>query len=222
MFAKAAPKYDLGNKVLSFNIYRRWYKKLLIMGGISKGDNVLDCATGTGCLAFEIEKLVGKSGSVIGVDFTPEMLDVANEKAKEYNSSVKFEIGDVLELKFPDNSFDKTTIAFGIRNVENAECGLKEMARVVRSGGVVAILEFGKSKGILSFFYRIYFSIFFPIIAKLLGLDSSAYKYLTESSSEFPCREDFLNIMGKTNNFSDYYFKSLSGGIAYIYIGIVT
>ena len=221
MFSKVAGKYDATNSAMSFGIYKSWYKKLIDFAEISEGMKVLDCATGTGNIAFEINKRVGNKGSVTGVDFCEEMLVIARKKSTELQTNITFENADVLNLKYDDNSFDAATIGFGIRNVLSVEKCLLEMSRVVKQGGKVIVLEFGQPKGLFNMIFNTYNKVFLPVWKKFLKLDSDSYSYLKDSSSIFPCREDFISIMNKTECFSECSFAPVSFGIAYIYVGIV-
>ena len=143
MFADIADDYDRVNTILSFGVHHGWRSKTVQLSGAKKGDRVLDCATGTGDLAIEFKKTVGSKGYVLGTDFCKEMLEHAPEKARDNNLNVDFEVADAMDLPYKDGSFTISSIAFGIRNVDNPVQALKEMARVVVPGGRVVVLEFG-------------------------------------------------------------------------------
>ena len=221
MFSKIAGKYDLLNDLLSMGIHRLWRKKAVRAAGTSKGMKILDLATGTGDLAIEFHKAAGKEGSVTGVDFCEEMMISAPEKAREAGFDIEFLQGDAMDIKFPDNSFDISGIAFGIRNVDSPLQCLKEMSRVVRPGGTVMVLEFGQPKGLFALIYKIYSKTIIPLIGKIISRDNAAYTYLPETASKFPCREDFTNLMKQTGVMEDCRYISLSSGIAFIYTGKV-
>ncbi len=221
MFSKVAANYDKGNNVLSMGIHHLWRKKLVKYSGAKAGDKVLDCATGTGDLAIEFKKNVG-SGQVIGTDFCAEMLIPAPAKAKERGLEIQFEQADVTQLQYADNTFDISSISFGIRNVGDPVKGLSEMARVTKSGGKVLVLEFGQVKmPIFGPLYNFYSQNILPKIGGLVTGQKDAYEYLQKSSAAFPCREGFVDLMKQTNAFSEIEYISLSGGIAYIYKGTV-
>lgn len=118
MFADIADDYDRINSILSFGVHHIWRAETVRLSGAQNGDQVLDCATGTGDLAIEFKKKVGKSGYVLGTDFCQEMIEHAPEKAKSKNLSVDFQVADVMNLPYEDNRFDIGSIAFGIRNVD--------------------------------------------------------------------------------------------------------
>lgn len=221
MFSKVAANYDKGNNVLSMGIHHLWRKKLVKYSGAKAGDKVLDCATGTGDLAIEFKKNVG-DGAVIGTDFCAEMLIPAPAKAKERGLEIQFEQADVTQLQYADNSFDISSISFGIRNVGDPVKGISEMARVTKSGGKVLVLEFGQVRmPIFGPLYNFYSQNILPKIGGLVTGQKDAYEYLQKSSAAFPCREGFVDLMKQTDAFSNIEYISLSGGIAYIYKGTV-
>ncbi|MFH1050979.1 MAG: bifunctional demethylmenaquinone methyltransferase/2-methoxy-6-polyprenyl-1,4-benzoquinol methylase UbiE [bacterium] len=223
MFSDISRKYDILNDVLSFGIHRIWRRKVVKISGISGKDNVsiLDLATGTGDLAIAFKRTTGNSGKISGIDFSEEMLKIAREKAKKNNLEIVFEKGDANALEFEDNSFDIASIAFGIRNVDSVIACLNEMARVVKPGGKVIILEFGQPQGLFSHIYKFYSKYIIPILGKIISKNFSAYNYLQDSSAKFPCREEFIKIMQSTGKFSDTDYKQLAFGIAFIYVGVV-
>ncbi|MNL09928.1 Ubiquinone/menaquinone biosynthesis C-methyltransferase UbiE [compost metagenome] len=222
MFAKVAANYDRGNSVLSMGIHHLWRKKLVKWSGAKAGQKVLDCATGTGDLAIEFKKAVGPQGKVTGTDFCAEMLIPAPAKAAERGLDITFEQADVTQLQYTDNLFDITSISFGIRNVSDPVKALKEMARVTRSGGTVMVLEFGQVQvPVFSSLYNFYSLHVLPKIGGLVTGQKDAYEYLQKSSAAFPCRDGFLDLMKESQAFSSYEYTSLTGGIAYIYKGVV-
>lgn len=222
MFARVAGKYDRANSVLSMGIHHLWRKTLVKMSGAKRDHDVLDCATGTGDLAIEFKKAVGPEGKVIGTDFCSEMLIPAPAKAHELGLEIKFEQADVTQLPYGDNQFDITSISFGIRNVGDPVKGLSEMARVTKPGGRVMILEFGQVEWpVFRELYNFYSEKVLPTIGGWVTGEKAAYEYLQKSSAQFPCREDFVTLMKSTGAFSEADYKSLTGGIAYIYRGTV-
>lgn len=222
MFSKVAANYDKGNNVLSMGIHHLWRKKLVKYSGAKAGDKVLDCATGTGDLAIEFKKTVGEQGSVIGTDFCAEMLIPAPAKAKHHGFEIKFEQADVTKLQYDDNAFDICSISFGIRNVSDPVQALREMGRVTKSGGQVMVLEFGQVNfPVFGSIYNYYSQNILPKIGGLVTGQKDAYEYLQKSSAAFPCREEFVNLMIESDQFSKMEFISLTGGIAYIYKGTV-
>lgn len=222
MFASIASRYDHGNQVLSLGLHHRWRRATVKASGARPGDKVLDCATGTGDLAFEFQRAVGRQGRVLGIDFCAEMLDVARAKAEREGLPAQFEEADALELPHASGSFDIASVAFGIRNVDDPGLGISEMARVVRPGGNVVVLEFGQPGGALfGPIYRFYSAHVIPRIGGWLTGKRHAYEYFHRTSSEFPCGAAFVALMENTGRFSSVRLKRLTGGIAYVYIGTV-
>jgi demethylmenaquinone methyltransferase/2-methoxy-6-polyprenyl-1,4-benzoquinol methylase len=222
MFASIAGQYDLANDVLSAGIHRFWKKRLVRMLNPRPGETVLDCATGTGDLAFLFLK-EEPTLKITGLDFCSEMLDLARNKVarnKLEAYQVKFLAGDVSELPFSDNSFDIVSISFGIRNVEDPKKGLTEMARVLKPGGRLAVLEFGKpqSKGPIQSLYQFYSKKVLPHVGGVLTRNVEAYSYLEKSSSHFPSGQDFVAWVHQIPSLTVTKFEPLSFGIAYLYL----
>ncbi len=219
MFAEIAPRYDLANQVLSLGIHRRWRRVAVRESGVRPGQSVLDCATGTGDLAIAFKRAVGPAGRVVGTDFCAEMLAIAPPKARQASLEVEFEMADATALPYPDGSFDVCSIAFGIRNVDDPICCLRELARVTRPGGRVVVLEFGQPWGAFGSVFRFYSRTILPWVgATLTGL-RSAYEYLPRTAASFPSGDRFLTMMRQASAFDELKAKPLSFGIAYVYVG---
>lgn len=220
MFASVARSYDRVNQVLSLGMHHGWRRAAVRLSGAGPGDRVLDCATGTGDLALEFRRAVGESGAVTGADFCEEMLALAPEKAARAGLSIRFDVADVLALPYPDASFDVVSIAFGIRNVEDPARGIREMARVARPGGRVVVLEFGQPGG-LAFgpLFRFYSRRLLPRIGGWVSGQRSAYEYLDRTAFAFPSGERFAAMMRETGAFRGVATHSLTGGVAYVYVG---
>ncbi len=221
MFSGISGKYDLLNDILSFGIHHRWRKKTVKQAVVSQNANILDTACGTGDLAFEFYKALKGNCNIIATDFCEDMLDIAKKKANFNEYKIKFELADVMNLHFKDKTFDITSISFGIRNVDDTKIGISELARVTKSGGRVVILEFGQADGLFGKIYNFYSKYYMPFAGKLIAGDDYAYSYLPKTAKLFPCKDEFVNIMKSTGKFSDIHYIKLSGGIAYIYTGIV-
>jgi demethylmenaquinone methyltransferase/2-methoxy-6-polyprenyl-1,4-benzoquinol methylase len=212
MFNDIAHKYDLLNDVLSVGTHRLWKRAFIKLALKQNPKTALDCATGTGDIAFKLKESC--SGQVVGIDFSQGMIDFALERARSNPLPVDFKVADIQKLPFGDKAFDITTISFGIRNVESLDLGLKELGRV--SNGVY-ILEFGQPKNFI--FKKLYFGML-KMYVPLFGLISKrkdAYEYLIASSEAFPSAEKFVDIMKKNMTFKNYGYKPVFGGIAYIY-----
>jgi len=185
--------------------------------GAKEGDSVLDCATGTGDLAIAFKKAVG-SGRVAGTDFTPEMIDLARQKS----DAVDFDVADVTALPYDDDTFDIASISFGIRNVGDPAKGIAEMARVVRPGGRIIVLEFGQpSNTLFRSLYDGYRRHFLPRLGGAVTGKRDAYDYLESSAARFPCGEEFVSLMRSAAPFTSTDVKPLTLGIAYLYRGVV-
>lgn len=222
MFADIADTYDSTNSVLSLGIHHLWRKKTVRESGAKTGDHVLDCATGTGDLALEFRKKVGNTGRVVGTDFCKEMLDFAPPKAAAAGfADIVWEVQDAMNLTYADDTFDIASISFGIRNVDDPLQCVRSMARVVKPGGRVMILEFGQPQGLMKPLFTAYSKVVIPTVGGLISGSKDAYTYLNDTSAAFPCRETFVELMGEAADFTNIKFFSLSGGIAYLYVGTV-
>ena len=217
MFASISTRYDRANTVLSAGVHHLWRKKAVRVSGAKPGDRVLDCATGTGDLAIAFKKAVGPGGRVLGTDFVPEMLELAKTKARD----IDFEVADVTRLPYEDASFDVASISFGIRNVNEPRKGIAEMARCVRKGGRVLVLEFGQPRsrafGALYDFYR---RRVLPKIGGIVTGEQDAYEYLERSAGRFPCGDEFVQLMRESAEFASIESVPLTFGIAYLYCGV--
>ena len=221
MFKGIAGRYDFMNNLLSLGIHKSWRKKAVALSSAKKDDSVLDCASGTGDFAIEFKKVVGNQGKVVATDFCTEMLIIAEKKFQKNTWDIKTQIEDVMNLSFEDNTFDISSIAFGIRNVDSSIKGLEEMARIVKQSGEVVVLEFGQPYGLFSYIYKFYSKLIIPVLGKLLTNSKFAYDYLQETAGRFPCSEEFIEIMKSTRKFESIKYYPVTSGIAYIYIGKV-
>jgi demethylmenaquinone methyltransferase/2-methoxy-6-polyprenyl-1,4-benzoquinol methylase len=220
MFDSIATRYDLLNKVLSAGIDKSWRKKAIDELIAIKPNAILDIATGTADLALECMRL--KPAEIIGIDISNKMLDIGRHKimAKGYQGIIRLEQADSEQLPYDDARFDAITVAFGVRNFEHLEEGLKEMYRVLRPGGKVVILEFSQPDRFpVKQFYNFYSYKVMPKIGQMLSKERSAYEYLPASVSAFPHGKNFLSILTKTG-FRDTKSIPLTFGIASIYTGI--
>jgi demethylmenaquinone methyltransferase / 2-methoxy-6-polyprenyl-1,4-benzoquinol methylase len=219
MFEEVAPKYDLLNHVLSFNIDRLWRKRLLhaVRPALNRpGAKALDLCCGTGDVLLELQRAT--ANTVMGADFCHPMLVTARQKiARARHSSVVFE-GDALSLPLGNESLDLVTIAFGFRNLANYEAGLRELHRLLKPGGILAILEFSHPRGMfIKASYGLYSKVFLPAIGGLLSGSRAAYEYLPASIQKFPRAEQLQDMMTDAG-FRGARFEILSGGIAALHL----
>ncbi|MGI8494716.1 MAG: bifunctional demethylmenaquinone methyltransferase/2-methoxy-6-polyprenyl-1,4-benzoquinol methylase UbiE [Pyrinomonadaceae bacterium] len=221
MFSGIASKYDFLNHFLSVNTDKRWRR--LVRRGLEKELNdpnaqILDVACGTGDLSIELQQ--NARAKVFGTDFCRPMLAFAKAKNSKNQTSIPYIEADGMNLSFPDKSFDAVTIAFGLRNFSNWENGLRELRRVLKTGGKLAVLEF--STPIIPGFrqlFQFYFSNILPRIGGAVSGSRGAYEYLPDSVSRFPDQKNLAKMMSEIG-FSDVEYKNLTGGIAAIHTGI--
>ncbi len=222
MFSQIAPRYDLANDVMSGGTHRLWRKRAVKEAGTKSGDHVLDCATGTGDLAIDFRRVTGASGSVLGTDFNADMLKTAPKKARAAGfDDITFEVADATALPYDGKRFDIASISFGIRNVDDPVKCLRELARVVKPGGRVMVLEFGQPTGAFGALFRQYARFVMPLIGQALTGNRAAYEYLPRTASKFPSNEKFLELMDESEAFSSKRLVPLMSGLAYIYVGTV-
>jgi demethylmenaquinone methyltransferase/2-methoxy-6-polyprenyl-1,4-benzoquinol methylase len=224
MFAQIAPRYDLLNHVLSLNIDKRWRAKTLKLLDLKPGVPVLDVCTGTGDLALAIARQLGPNVEVVGTDFCAPMLELARIKQSKQlagHDRLQFIEADTQNLPFPDNTFQCVSVAFGLRNVADTIVGLKEMIRVVRPGGKVAVLEFSKPRMFgLKQIYNTYFLHVLPRIGQAMSKnDRSAYEYLPQSVQQFPCGEELVETM-RSAGLENVTMLPMTLGVVTLYIGI--
>ena len=219
MFDTISGNYDRLNRIISFGIDIKWRKKVLQIVTQSNPNTILDIATGTGDLAILMAQT--NAGKIIGLDISAGMLELGKKKILDKNLSSRIEmvLADSENMPFEDNYFDAITVAFGVRNFQNLDKGLKEMFRVLKPGGKLVVLEFSKADaGILSALFNFYMNKVTPAIGKLFAKNKDAYQYLNDSVQAFPEGQTFLNIMHDAG-FTQTYLIKLSLGICTIYCG---
>src|ERR1700686_1781495 len=221
MFASIAPRYDATNQLLSLGVHRLWRRAAVRLSEVRPGDRVLDCATGTGDLALAFQRAVGPAGLVVGTDFCGPMLAPAPAKAAAAGLPVRFGQADALALPFRRASFDVCSIAFGIRNVDDPVACLREMARVVKPGGRVVVLEFGQPTGPFGALFRLYSTAVMPLVGGLVTGNRHPYRYLPRTAATFPAGERFLALARGSGAFVDVRATPLTFGTAYVYVGRV-
>lgn len=222
MFTSIAPRYDLLNHVLSFNVDRMWWRRTArrFQHILKRSDaRILDLCCGTGDMTFALRQRAGKSGSRIwGADFSHAMLQRATAKSAVDGSSPTWIEADALTLPFPCTNFDLVTSAFGFRNLVDYDAGLREIVRVLRPGGECGILDFGEPSGAVGAIYRIYFKQVLPRIGTMISGIRGPYAYLPASVERFPPPEQMLERM-KTAGFEQVSWTPYTFGIAGLYWG---
>jgi demethylmenaquinone methyltransferase/2-methoxy-6-polyprenyl-1,4-benzoquinol methylase len=216
MFARIAPRYDLVNRLLSFGIDRRWRAAMLRAAGEVEGRVSVDFCCGTG----DVSLLLARRGaSVVGVDFTPEMVARAERRRVRDSARARFVLGDAARAPVRSGSARLATIAFGIRNVADRAAALREFARVLEPGGLLVVLEFGRpSSRVLASAYALYFHKVLPRIGGLVSGDGEAYRYLPRSVSTWPGPAAFQEEI-EAAGFEECGHRPLSGGIAFLHWG---
>jgi demethylmenaquinone methyltransferase/2-methoxy-6-polyprenyl-1,4-benzoquinol methylase len=207
MFDRIAPVYDLMNRVMTAGLDQRW-RRATVRAVVQPGDRVLDAACGTGDLAIAAAEAGGK---VTGVDFSRRMLERARRKAPD----LEWIEGDLLDLPFPDDSFDVATVGFGVRNVADLELALAELHRVLRRGGRLGILEITRPRGPLRVFYSFWFDRVVPLLGRIVP-GGAAYTYLPASVKRFPEPDDLAALLA---GFEDVRYRLFAGGIVALHTG---
>lgn len=221
VFSSVARNYDIMNDLMSFGVHRIWKKFAVSQSALIAGGNVLDLAAGSGDLSSEFAKQVGPKGQVVMTDINPDML--AEGKKRMLNQglvgNIDFKIMDAEQIEFEDNTFDCVSISFGLRNVTDKEKALSEMARVIRPGGRVLVLEFSKPVlPILEKLYDLYSFNVIPKLGKWVANDEPSYQYLVESIRQHPDQEVLKHMMLK-NGCDEVVCHNLSGGIVALHVG---
>jgi len=221
MFDRIAGRYDAMNSVMSAGLHHRWRARTVDVADLAPGAAALDVCCGTGDLALELRRRVGPGGRVVGLDFSAPMLELAERKATAAAAAVEWVEGNALELPFGDATFDAATVGFGVRNVADVPRAIREMARVVRSGGRVAILEITTpQRPPLKWFYSVWFDRIVPLLGTVAG-DREAYTYLPSSVRRFPPARELAALMHEAG-LRDVRYVILGGGIVAIHWGTVS
>jgi demethylmenaquinone methyltransferase/2-methoxy-6-polyprenyl-1,4-benzoquinol methylase len=209
MFDRIAPVYDAMNRAMTAGLDQRW-RRLAARAAVRPGDRALDACCGTGDLA--LADLRAGAAEVVGLDFSEAML----ERARRKSAAVQWIEGDLLALPFPDGVFDAATVGFGVRNVDDLEAALRELRRVLRPGGRLAVLEITRPRGLLRPFFRLWFDVLVPLAGRVLP-GGEAYTYLPASVRRFPGPEDLAAALARSG-FAGVRFRTIAGGIVALHV----
>ena len=217
MFDRIAGRYELLNAVMTAGLYRLWNRRVVRATGLRTGDRALDLACGTGSLTRKLAETVGPAGSVLGVDFSPEMLRAAEARPAP---NAEYRLGDATDLAgVPSGAFDAATIAYGARNIPDLDALFAEMARVLKPGGRAVCLEIARPAGRISgAFYGLWFDRIVPRVGGCISGDPDAYAYLPESVKAFVAPSELAVIM-RRNGLQNVTWRRLGGGIITLHRG---
>jgi demethylmenaquinone methyltransferase / 2-methoxy-6-polyprenyl-1,4-benzoquinol methylase len=228
MFDRIARVYDRMNGVMTAGLHHAWRRRAADLAELQPGGRVLDIATGTGDLAFELGHRVAPEGLVVGADFSEKMLEIARDKREALRRvtsapagvELRFEQANALALPYGDDEFDAVTVGFGARNFSDLARGLGEMARVVRPGGKVVVLEITTpTEGVTAYALHVWFDRIVPLVGRIAG-DADAYNYLPSSVRRFPPPPELARIMGAAG-LEDVRYILTAGGIIALHVGTV-
>lgn len=212
LFDHIARRYDLINDIQSFGLHRHWKRELVRMAKVQRGERALDLCTGTGDLAI---RLKSEGAEVIGSDFSAGMLAQAKKRAPE----LEWVEADALHLPFATATFDLVTIGYGLRNLPDFEAGIREMGRILKPGGRLLILEFGKpSNKLWRKVYFNYLKLFIPLLGLFLCGNRKAYAYILESLNHYPEQREMEKLLVE-QNFADVHTRNFMGGVMAIQTG---
>jgi demethylmenaquinone methyltransferase / 2-methoxy-6-polyprenyl-1,4-benzoquinol methylase len=220
VFDSVASRYDVMNDLMSFGLHRLWKRFTILEAAARPGHAVLDLAGGTGDLAREFAKAVGPDGEVVLADINAAMLAEGRRRLVDAGVAGNLAIAqaDAEKLPFADGSFDRVSIAFGLRNVTDKDAALREMLRVLKPGGKLLILEFSKPLDVLRPAYDLYSFSVLPAIGKLVARDEESYRYLAESIRKHPDQEELRSMM-ESAGFAQCRYHNLTGGIVALHTG---
>ena len=219
VFDSVAPKYDLMNDLMSMGLHRAWKAYTVMVADIQEGDRVLDIAGGTGDLALAFARRVGRQGCVVHTDVNEAMLKTGRDRLLDAGVVLPTLACDAESLPFADGSFDRVSVAFGLRNMTHKDKALSEMCRVLREGGRLLVLEFSKVAKPLEKAYDWYSFKVLPRLGQWVAGDAQSYQYLAESIRMHPDQDSLKSLM-KANGFGHVDYHNLSAGLVALHVGI--
>ena len=219
VFDSVASRYDLMNDLMSAGLHRAWKAYTVMVANVQPGQRVLDIAGGTGDLALAFAKKVGPMGQVVHTDINEAMLRTGRDRLLDAGVILPTTVCDAEKLPFPDSHFDLVSVAFGLRNMTHKDAALREMARVLKPGGKLLVLEFSQVAKPLRKAYDVYSFSVLPRLGRLVAGDADSYRYLAESIRMHPNQQELKALM-KSNGFGHVDFHNMAGGVVALHVGI--
>ena len=219
VFDSVAGKYDLMNDLMSGGLHRAWKAYTVMVANLREGQRVLDIAGGTGDLALAFSKKVGTTGQVVHTDINEAMLRTGRDRLLDAGVILPTVVCDAEKLPFPDGHFDVVSVAFGLRNMTHKDAALREMARVLKPGGKLLVLEFSQVAGPLRKAYDLYSFKVLPRLGSLVAGDAESYRYLAESIRMHPTQQELKALM-KSNGFGHVDFHNMTAGVVALHVGL--
>ena len=219
VFDSVAGKYDLMNDLMSGGLHRAWKAYTVMVANLREGQRVLDIAGGTGDLALAFSKKVGTTGQVVHTDINEAMLRTGRDRLLDAGVILPTVLCDAEKLPFPDGHFDVVSVAFGLRNMTHKDAALREMARVLKPGGKLLVLEFSQVAGPLRKAYDLYSFKVLPRLGSLVAGDAESYRYLAESIRMHPNQQELKALM-KSNGFGHVDFHNMTAGVVALHVGL--
>ena len=219
VFDSVASRYDLMNDLMSGGMHRAWKAYTLMVGNVQEGQRVLDIAGGTGDLARAWARRVGASGQVVHTDINEAMLSTGRERLLDEGLILPTVVCDAEQLPFADGHFDLVSVAFGLRNMTHKDKALREMARVLKKGGRLLVLEFSQVARPLRGLYDLYSFQVLPRLGRLVAGDADSYRYLAESIRMHPPQQE-LKAMMKDSGFGHVDYHNMTGGVVALHVGV--
>ena len=219
VFDSVAGKYDLMNDLMSGGLHRAWKAYTVMVANLREGQRVLDIAGGTGDLALAFSKKVGTTGQVVHTDINEAMLRTGRDRLLDAGVILPTAVCDAEKLPFPDSHFDLVSVAFGLRNMTHKDAALREMARVLKPGGKLLVLEFSQVAKPLRKAYDVYSFSVLPRLGQLVAGDADSYRYLAESIRMHPNQQELKALM-KSNGFGHVDFHNMTAGVVALHVGL--
>ena len=219
VFDSVAGKYDLMNDLMSGGLHRAWKAYTVMVANLREGQRALDIAGGTGDLALAFSKKVGTTGQVVHTDINEAKLRTGRDRLLDAGVILPTVVCDAEKLPFPDGHFDVVSVAFGLRNMTHKDAALREMARVLKPGGKLLVLEFSQVAGPLRKAYDLYSFKVLPRLGSLVAGDAESYRYLAESIRMHPNQQELKALM-KSNGFGHVDFHNMTAGVVALHVGL--